>query len=144
MDIMSAKKRNVVLGIEGGADIMREGNSIETMNLERAIEVLKVHKVNETDHYRDCGECSRALEVAINHLEKENSKSDDIQDIIDTAHYWQDKYLNLLDLIKTKLKEEREKINKSVSPFYKDKLVNRAVGILEEILRATVVDKKGE
>ena len=133
-----------MLGIEGGADIMREGNSIETMNLERAIEVLKVHKVNETDHYRDCGECSRALEVAINHLEKENSKSDDIQDIIDTAHYWQDKYLNLLDLIKTKLKEEREKINKSVSPFYKDKLANRAVGILEEILRATVVDKKGE
>ena len=104
---------------------MREENSIEAMDLERAIEVLKVHKVNETDHYRDCGECSRALEVAINHLEKENSKSDDIQDIIDTAHYWQDKCLNLLELIKTKLKEERERINKS----------DRTIKILEDILK---------
>ena len=124
-----------MLGIEGDVDIMNEENSIAVMNLERAIEVLKSHKENETDHYRDCGIVSRALEVAINHLEKENSKSDDIQDIIDTAHYWQDKCLNLLDLIETKLKEEKEKINKSVSPFYKDKLSNRAIEILEDILK---------
>ena len=112
------------------------------MDLRSVIKELKRHKENETDHYRDCGKCSRALEVAIKCLEKENSKSDDIQDIIDTAHYWQDEYLHLLELIETKLKEERERINKSVSPFYKDKLANRAVGILEEILRETV-DKKG-
>ena len=132
---------------------------MEEINLENVIKELKRHKATETDHYRDCGNCSRALEVAIKCLEKENNKSfeekneelivqyltkkADIQDIIDTAHYWQDKYLNLLDLIKTKLKEEREKINKSVSPFYKDKIANRAVGMLEAILKETV-DKKGE
>ena len=116
---------------------------MEEMNLENVIKELKRHKENETDHYKDCGMCSRALEVAIKCLEKENSKSDDIQDIIDTAHYWQDKYLNLLELVETELKEERERINKSVSPFYKDKLANRAVGILEKILKETV-NMKGE
>ena len=136
---------------------MREENSIEAMNLEKAIEVLKVHKVNETDHYRDCGIVSRALEIAIKCLERENNKSfeekneelmdkyltkkADIQDIINTAHYWQDKYLNLLERLETKLREEIERLNNHIGTFYKDSFTNRTIRTLEDILKE--VDKKG-
>ncbi len=107
---------------------------MEEMNLENVIKELKRHKATETDHYRDCGECSRALEVAINHLEKENSN-------IDEVDYWQDKYLNLLERLETKLKEERERLNNHIGTFYKDSFTNRTIRTLEDILKE--VDKKG-
>lgn len=48
---------------------------MEEMSLEEVIKELERHKTNETDHYKDCGRCSRALEVAIKCLKKENNKS---------------------------------------------------------------------
>ena len=80
---------------------------MEEISLEDAIEELKRHKTNETDHYRDCGRCSRALEVAIKCLEKENNKSfEEINEEMMEKYLTRRKIIEIFDFIRDKILEE--------------------------------------
>ena len=79
---------------------------MEEISLEDAIEELKRHKANETDHYRDCGRCSRALDVAIKCLEKENNKSfEEINEEMMEKYLTRRKIIEIFDFIRDKMLE---------------------------------------